>query len=104
MITTGAIGFALMFTSTTHAVAKNKIAGQTLSITGCLTQDPKEKDEYLITGADGKTWGMRSHTVRLGEHLNHKVTVTGKVTKGEHGGEAGDMNITNLQMVSPTCK
>src|SRR5438105_4903255 len=77
-----------------------KITGQTMTVTGCLTQDAKEKNEYMIAGEDGKTWGLKSHTVKLGEHLNHKITVTGKVTKGGHETEAGDMNVTNLKMVS----
>src|SRR5437879_3404222 len=35
-----------------------KITGQTMTVTGCLTKDEKEKNEYLITGEDGKTWGL----------------------------------------------
>jgi hypothetical protein len=27
--------------------------GQTVMATGCLTQEPKEKNEYMITGEDG---------------------------------------------------
>ena len=81
-----------------------KITGQTMTVTGCLTKDEKEKNEYLITGEDGKTWGLKSSSVKLGDHLNHKVTVTGKVTKEGHEKEAGDLNVSNLKMVSESCQ
>ena len=82
-ILTGALGFALAFGLTPCAESKNKpsakITGQTITATGCLTKEAKEKNE-------------------------NKVTVTGKVTKGVHGNEAGDMNVRDLKMVSDTCK
>src|SRR3954469_23771495 len=102
LLLTGVCGLALAFCSP-RAEAKDKaakIAGQTMSATGCLTKEAKEKNEYMITGEDGKTWGLKSNTLKLNDHLNHKVTVTGKVTKGEHGNEAGDMNVNELKMVS----
>ena len=105
-IFTGALGLAMAF-GPSPAVGKDKDgakAGQILSATGCLTKDAKEKNEYVITGEDGKTWGLKSTTVKLNDHVNHKVTITGKVTKGEHGNEAGDMNVSALSMVSDTCK
>jgi hypothetical protein len=107
-ILTGALGLALAFGLTPRAESKDKagakITGQTITATGCLTKEAKEKNEYLITGEDGKTWGLKSTTVKLNDHLNHKVTITGKVTKGGHGKEAGDMNVSDLKMVSETCK
>ena len=106
-ILAGVCGLALAFGLPPQADAKEKaakITGQTMSATGCLTKEPKEKNEYMITGEDGKTWGLKSNTVKLNDHLNHKVTITGKVTKGEHGNEAGDMNVSALTMVSDTCK
>ena len=61
--------------------------GQEVTATGCLTKEAKEKKEFLITGEDGRTWGLKSSSVNLADHLNHKVTVTGKVTKKEHEGK-----------------
>src|SRR6266568_815775 len=72
-----------------------KTVGQNMTVTGCLTKDEKEKNEYMITGEDGKTWGLKSTAVKLGDHLNHKVTVTGKVNKVEHEKEAGDLKVTS---------
>jgi hypothetical protein len=107
-ILTGAVGLALAFGLTPRAESKDKagakVIGQPMTATGCLTKEAKEKNEYLITGEDGKTWGLKSNTVKLNDHLNHKVTVTGKVTKTGHGNEAGDMNVSDLKMVSDTCK
>jgi hypothetical protein len=104
IILTGTIGLGL---NVGFGFAKDKAAkmtGQTMTVTGCLKQEPKEKNEYLITGEDGKTWGLKSRTVKLSEHLNHKITVTGKVTKGGHESEAGDLDVSNLQMVSQSCQ
>src|SRR5215472_2733219 len=81
-----------------------KITGQTMTVTGCLQKDEKEKNEYLITGEDGKIWGVKSSSVKLSDHLNHKVSVTGKVTKEEHENEAGDLNVSSLKMISQTCQ
>jgi len=81
-----------------------KMVGQTMTVTGCLAKDEKEKNEYMITGEDGKTWGLKSSSVKLSDHMNHKVTVTGKVTKEGHEKEAGDLNVSDLKMVSQTCQ
>ena len=81
-----------------------KIVGQSMTVTGCLTKDAKEKDEYVIKGEDGKTWGLKSTSVKLADHLNHKITVTGKVTKEGHENEAGDLNVSDLKMVSESCQ
>ena len=78
------------------------MVGQTKTVTGCLQKE--EKSEYLITGEDGMKWGLTSSTVKLADHLNHKVTVTGKVTKGGHESEAGDLNVSSLKMVSQACQ
>jgi hypothetical protein len=75
-----------------------------MTVTGCLTKDAKEKDEYVIRGEDGKTWGLKSTSVKLADHLNHKITVTGKVTKEGHENEAGDLNVSDLKMVSESCQ
>jgi len=99
---------ALAFPLTPRAESKNKggakITGQTISATGCLTKEAKQKNEYLIPGEDGKTWGLKSNNVKWNDHLNHKVTVTGKVTKGGHGNESADVNVSDLKMISDTCK
>lgn len=92
-------------TKATNSNAGPVTVGQEVTATGCLTKEAKEKNEFLITGEDGRTWGLKSSTVQLADHLNHKVTVTGKVTKKEHeGNEAGDLKVSNLQMISQSCQ
>ncbi|HKU25301.1 MAG TPA: hypothetical protein VJQ54_07495 [Candidatus Sulfotelmatobacter sp.] len=81
-------------------------------------QKGDEAGEYSITGEDGKTYGLRSKTVKLSQHLGHKVTVTGTLraessekkegTAAEHqtkeSEEAGDIRVTDLKMVSEKCQ
>ena len=92
------------------------------TVTGCL-QKGDEPDEFSITGKDGKTWGLRSKTVKLEEHVGHQVTVSGSAhreseaeehkEKAEHKEgqmekasgkeEYGDIQVNTLKMVSETC-
>jgi hypothetical protein len=58
------------------ASAQEKSAGGKTTVTGCL-QKGDEAGEYSITGEDGKTYELRSKTVKLSQHLGHKVTISG---------------------------
>ena len=101
-------------TKTTHK--------KTRTLSGCL-QTGDSANEYKLTTAKGGTWELHSDTVKLGDHVGHTVTITGVVSnatihgmkedvKGEakeHGvaknsTEHGSMTVTNLTMVSDTCK
>ena len=101
-------------TKTTHKKAR--------TLRGCL-QKGDDAHEYLLTTAKGATWEIKSDSVKLGEHVGHSVTVTGVVSNAklhgmkedakaeakEHGvdkdsTEHGHMTVTNLSMVSDTCK
>ena len=111
-----AFALALGAYVTPSASAQEK-AGSKTTVTGCL-QKGDEAGEYSITGEDGKTYGLRSKTVKLSQHLGHKVTVTGTLRaesaekeKGEaeehekkEAAEAGDIRVTDLKMVSDSCK
>ena len=112
-----AISLVLGFYVTPAGFAQTKSAGQKATVTGCL-QKGDEPDEFSIAGEDGKTYGLRSSAVDLSKHLGHKVTVTGNLKaesyekeKGEReehekkeAAEAGDIRVTNLKMVSDSCK
>jgi len=101
----------------TPSASAQKTAGSKTTVTGCL-QKGDEAGEYSITGEDGKTYGLRSTTVKLSQHLGHKVSVTGTLRpesaekeKGEaeeheknEAAEAGDIRVTQLKMVSDTCQ
>jgi len=89
---------------------------KTKAVTGCL-QKGDQADLFSITGEDGKSWDLRSSTVKLDEHVGHKVTVTGSPTreaKAEEKKEGqvenaarkeglGELRVTVLKMVSPNC-
>jgi hypothetical protein len=115
-VSLAAVSLALGLYVTPAGFAQTKAGGKT-TVTGCL-QKGDESDEFSITGEDGKTYGLRSSAVDLSKHLGHKVTVTGALKaesaekeKGdseEHekkeAAEVGDIRVTNLKMVSDTCK
>jgi len=93
--------------------------GHTKTVTGCL-QKGDEPGEFSITGEDGKSWGLRSSSVKLDQHVGHQVTVAGtparetkaeenkeqkegQVEKASSKDEYGDLRVTTLKMVSDTC-
>jgi Protein of unknown function (DUF5818) len=108
-------------TAKTNAQDKQaeKPAKGTTTVTGCL-QKGDEAGEFAITGEDGKLWGLRSSTVKLEDHVGHKVTVAGTAS-GESKAEAKkekkegevenaaqkeeyrDLRVTSLKMISDTC-
>ena len=101
------------------STAKAKPAA--IKVTGCL-QKGDSADEFAITGENGKTWELRSRTVKLADHVGHTVTITGvrhhetkaeeakeekteaKESKEAEAKEAGDLRVTRLNMVSDSCK
>ena len=100
--------------------AKDKGDGR--DITGCLMKGDSA-GEFLLKGTDGSTWEVRSTKVGLAEHMGHTVTATGVVSNAklhnmkedtqeavkdsgitEKNKEHGHMKITDLKMVSDSCK
>ena len=95
---------------------KAEKAAHTQTVTGCL-QKGDEAGEFSITGEDGKTWGLHSTSVKLDQHLGHKVTVSGSTTheskaeekkegqveKASSKQEYADLDVTSLKMVSDSC-
>lgn len=95
---------------------------QPASLTGCLEKGTA-KDTYTLKSTDGKTYSLTSPTVKLSEHVGHKVAVTGTAAGMETGalkdtnaapappaksGEAampsGTLTVTTLKHLSSTCK
>ena len=108
-------------TAKTNAQDKQaeKPAKETTTVTGCL-QKGDEAGEFSIAGEDGKLWGLRSSTVKLEDHVGHKVTVAGtasgeskaeeekekkegEVENAAQKEEYRDLRVTSLKMVSDTC-
>ena len=91
-------------------------AAQSTTVTGCLLKGT-QAGEATITGADGKSYDLRSDTVKLTPHIGHQVTVTGTAspeTKAEEKKEGqvekasskeaiGSLNVTDVKMISETC-
>jgi len=101
------------------AETKQKPMSHTKTVTGCL-QKGDEPSEFSITGEDGKSWGLRSGSVKLDRHVGHQVTVSGTVARETKAGENketkegqvekasskeeyADFRVTTLKMVSDTC-
>lgn len=118
-----AAAVALLAVVMTSAAA----AQQPTSVTGCLAKTGK--DAFSISGTDGKAYSLTSSTVKLDQHVGHKVTVTGtstgvetaaltdtsakkdagttkdtSMTKNTPATGAGALNVSSLKMVSADCK
>ena len=104
----------------TFGFAKDK--ADVRDVTGCLSKGDSAK-EFLLTGTDGSTWEVRSSRVHLAEHVGHTVTATGVVSNAKmhnlkedaketakdsgmkkSDAEHGHMTITDVKMVSESCK
>jgi hypothetical protein len=99
-----------------QTAAPEKKAEKSQTVTGCL-QKGDEAGEFSLKGEDGKTWGVRSTSVNLDQHIGHQVTVTGSTThetkaeekkegQVENAGsktEYADLTVTSLKMVSDSC-
>jgi hypothetical protein len=90
--------------------------GKNTSVTGCLAKGDSP-NEFYLTADNGKRYEVRSENVPLADHVGHKVTVTGTAMpegKAMHKDEdekheaaennAGDLQVTKLDMVSSSCK
>jgi uncharacterized protein YdeI (BOF family) len=102
----------------TKAVAQEaqQPAAAETTVTGCL-QKGDEPSAVAIIGEDGRNWELHSTSVKLDEHIGHKVTVTGTVTRESKAQEKkegqvekaagkegyGDLRISSLKMLSKTC-
>src|SRR5437879_5177610 len=71
----GILTLAVCATSQEKATKMGKM-GKNTSVTGCL-QKGDEAGEFNLTAEDGKTYGVRSNSVKLADHVGHKVTITG---------------------------
>lgn len=101
----------------------SKSKDKTRSITGCLTKEEGNSNEYLLTANDGSTWEVRSDNASLANHVGHTVTATGVVehstmhnlkedtkTMAHDTGmkksntEHGHLTVTDVQHVSDSCQ
>src|SRR5467141_4481086 len=83
--------------------AQDKKAEKSQTVTGCL-QKGDEAGEFAIKGEDGKTWGLRSTSVKLDEHIGHKVTVTGSTTHETKAEEKKEGQRSEERRVGKECR
>ena len=114
--------FSLSWTFAQEQNAKSDSKADVRTITGCLSQGDNAK-EFLLTADDGSTWEVRSSRIALADHVGHTIGATGVVSNAkmhnlkEDAKEAahdtgvkksttehGHMKITDVQMVSDSCK
>jgi Protein of unknown function (DUF5818) len=104
----------------TSAIAKSK--SDIRDVTGCLSKGDSA-NEFVLNGDDGSTWEVKSSRVNLGKHVGHTVTVTGVVSHAmmhnmkegakdvakdtgatKSNTEHGHLKVTNVKMVSASCR
>jgi hypothetical protein len=108
------------------AASLSALAGDTKDkvrdVTGCLSKGDSAK-EFVLTATDGSTWEVQSDKVPLAEHVGHTVTATGVVSNAKmhnlkedakeaakdtgvkkDNTEHGHLTITDVKMVSESCK
>ena len=114
------LGSSWLFAQDMSSSGKSK--SDTRTITGCLTKGDNAK-EFLLTGTDGSTWEVRSSSVSLANHVGHTVEATGVVKNAmahnmkedtkdmatdahmkKDNNEHGHLTITDVKMVSDSCK
>jgi|SRR5579872_116687 len=113
---------ALIAFAAVCGTAQEKSKAEVRTITGCLSKGDNAK-EFLLTGTDGSTWEVRSDAVALSHHVGHTVEATGVVSNStmhnmkedtkdmakdsgmkKDNTEHGHLKITDVKMVSETCK
>ncbi len=108
---------AVLFALFPLALSAQDNMGNKMSATGCLMKGTSP-DGYYLKGDDGKTyelWGYKN----LGEHVNHKITVTGmqqkmpdamekqkemSEQKEAAGGPQMDLKVSHVKMISENCQ
>jgi hypothetical protein len=115
------LGVMVICLGTSWGFAKSK--ADVRDVTGCLSKGDSAK-EFVLKGDDGSTWEIRSNSkVDLAEHVGHTVTATGAVSNStmhnmkedakdaakdsgmkKNDSEHGHLTVTDLKMVSETCK
>ncbi|HWY59606.1 MAG TPA: hypothetical protein VNZ03_34400 [Terriglobales bacterium] len=113
---------ALIVCGAVWGSAQEKSKSDVRTITGCLSNGDSAK-EFLLTGTDGSTWEIRSSAVNLAHHVGHTVEATGVVSNSamhnmkedtkdmakdsgmkKDNTEHGHLKVTDLKMVSESCK
>ena len=112
----------LLLTTASAIFARPKGKAREVTITGCL-QAGNTVDRFILRGPDRKAYALRSESVRLSEHVGHKVTVKGELKHDQkrddydfEGSEVNeaygkgkiidplDVEVSSLKVVSASCQ
>lgn len=93
-----------------------------VTVTGCLRKG-NVVDRFSLTGQDGKSYALRSSSVKLADHVGHKVTIKGELRHDQkrddydfEGSEVNeeygkgkisdplDVAVSSLKMVAASCQ
>jgi len=78
-------------------VGQEKKDAGTVSVTGCFNKGP-DADHYMLKDEKGKEYVVTGDATMLARHAaNHRVTITGTMTKEK---DKEVLKATNLQMLS----
>ena len=102
--------------------SSDKGKADTRTVTGCL-QQTSHNNQFLLKANDGSSWNVSSDTASLAEHVGHTVSVTGVVSNStahnlkedakdaakdsgmkKSNTEHGHLKVTDVKMVSDSCK
>ena len=102
------VSFSSLWAQDTQDSQSRKGSGDGTSVTGCL-QKGSGTGEYTIRSDDGKTYNLHSSSsVKLEDHVGHKVTVTGRAAQSDKGSTSStgssDMTVTSVKMISASCQ
>ena len=116
-----AILLCFVLAATVSALAGDSKA-KVRDVTGCLSKGDSAT-EFVLTATDGSTWEVKSDKVALADHVGHTVTATGVVSHAKMHNmkedaketakdsgmkksdtEHGHLTITDVKMVSESCK
>src|SRR5260370_13160412 len=111
---------ASLFASATSAQKAGKKTNS-VTVTGCLHKGVV-LDRFSLAGQDGKSYALRSSSVKLSDHVGHSVTIKGELKRdqkredydferSEVNEEYGkgkiadfvDVEVTSLKVVGAAC-
>jgi hypothetical protein len=111
----------LLSTACLASSAKAEQKTRNIKVTGCL-QEGNVLDRFKLTAHDGKAYALPSVSVKLSDHVGHKVTIKGDLKRDPkrddydfEGSEVSegygkdqvsdlvDLDVTSLKMNSPSC-
>jgi hypothetical protein len=113
---------ALLLFSVSAIFARPKTKGREVTVTGCL-QSGNTVDRFILRGPDRKAYALRSGSVKLSEHVGHRVTIKGELKHDQkrddydfEGSEVNeeygkgkvidplDVEVSSLKVVSASCQ